>query len=259
VQLREAYLVLGVTARTGRTELKKRYRALVKAVHPDSSRIALHDDIGRIVEAYRIAARVAPIDATPAPRRAPAGVRTGEQRRASGDGRTPEGRGDGGRRATAARQRPPEQRRAHEQQRPPEQRDSQSARHDNPPRDHTAHVRAVFVTGQRATQAPDAATRVRAVRELGATQLRSAIVFLKQALFDGDRQVAVEAARQIVAIPGSRTEVTVIELFDQLAREQRLAILEAVIEHHLPFSRLVAIARADRDATVRARAKELSL
>lgn len=221
----EALQILGVDAATAPPEIKARYRRLVKTLHPDSTTTATdrHSiDLARLVEAYRTLVR--PEGRRRAPRRpATSGVRRGPAKSAAAD--------------SAGSSRPTTE--------------GGEAEHRRLP---TAEV---LRQGAQATTAGDRNLRLAAVRTLSGAGRYAAATFLKQAMFDADPTVAVAAAAGFPMIPGARIEQDLIELFDQLSRPQRRAILAALPAATRWMPHLVAYAAADPDSTVAAAAQEM--
>lgn len=214
VRLREARTLLGIDTTISPRELRSRYRYLIKQLHPDGG-----SGDGRrltdVLEAYRIVQRQ---------------LDTDTRRGTDGTGRTTEAPGH-----AASRSGRPETERA----RVPSIKDD---------------PRLLFTYGRWATGSPDPAVRRLAVRRIAQSGLTAAQVFLKQAVFDSDRSVAIEAAVGLTHICGSRTEQTILSLFDDLTAEQRLAILEEAAGDTTRWFRLLAYAEADHYAEVRRRA-----
>ena len=117
--------------------------------------------------------------------------------------------------------------------------------------------RLLFTYGRWATGSPDPAVRRLAVRRIAESGLTAAQVFLKQALFDGDHAVAIEAAVGLTMIGSSRSEHKILSLFDELSREQRCAIIDAIAPRPMVYYRLLAYAEADHYPEVRKRAMEI--
>lgn len=224
--LHEARTLLGVDPAISPRELRSRYRTLVKQLHPDGG----GGDGGRlseVLEAYRIVQRQ--LDRETIRTRSDA-VTTTPSRSANLRTRRPQKRGG----------------RAEPQ---PERARVATIKED---------PRLLFTYGRWATRSDDPAVRRLAVQRIAESGLTAAQVFLKQALFDADRDVAIEAAIGLTRIRGSRTDRTIIALFDQLTIEQRRAIIEATaIDPHRWF-RLLAYAEADHYAEVRERAAEIA-
>ena len=149
-------------------------------------------------------------------------------------------------------------------QAPPPQRAEAPVRRSRRTRPRRASVpeirndpRLLFTYGRWATGSPDPAVRRIAVRRLAESGLTAVQVFLKQALFDGDSAVAIEAAVGLTVIGSSRSEHTILSLFDQLSREQRCAIVDSVASRSTMYYRLLAYAEADPYPEVRMRAMEI--
>ncbi len=213
VQLREAYGILGVSAHHGVTEIRMRYRRLVKEYHPDVTH-RQGDTLARIIEAYRIVES------------ATAGSRPRKTRGATG-----------GRKERSS-----------------------------PPRGHSAapaeggggdSARLVFQLGGVAMSGKGGAHRCDALRRLVHTGSRSAAVFVRQCLFDADKEVRHEAARLIPLVPGERRESMLIEVVDRLTSQQCVAMLKTIGRYKLPYRRFVGYAAADSRASVRNAALEV--
>ncbi|MFP4152458.1 MAG: J domain-containing protein [Alkalispirochaeta sp.] len=263
MQLREAYTILGVEPGFAPEEIRSRYRLLVKELHPDVN--GGHGlELGQIIEAYRLidarmgpfadragsAGRTAPVrrsTATTARRPAPpGGSRTPTGRRAA----TAQPENTSRRRSTTARESAPGGPASSAQQRAP--------RPDPIRRGESAgDARAVVSLGRIAVSATERHSRIRALRELADSGLRSAGVFIRQCLFDTDKEIADESARLFPLIPGVRGESVLIELFDQLSEAQCLAIVETVGSKRPEMRRFLAYASADPRIRVRRRAMEV--
>ena len=115
----------------------------------------------------------------------------------------------------------------------------------------------VFSLGRLATKSSDAAVRLRAVELLGSLGKRAAGVYLRQAIFDTDPSVARAAATAFAHSPGRQVEQELLELFDQLTVEQRLAVLRSLHGGGSTLNRLVAYATADPNPSVRRLAQEI--
>jgi hypothetical protein len=111
--------------------------------------------------------------------------------------------------------------------------------------------------GRFANSAADPLLRSRAVAKLASSGRHMAGVYIRQAVFDADRGVAAEAAAGLVSIPGVRTENEIIGLFDQLSAEQRLRVLDALVQSGRTMPRLIAYASADPHAAARRAAEEI--
>jgi len=230
VQLREAYSILGVEPGFAPEEIRSRYRLLVKELHPD-----VHGgrglELGQIIEAYRlIDARLGAQFGTA--RRS--GVRRSAARRGGNHG----ARGGPGAGAGVAGSGTGPGKRSGDARRP-------------------ASARDVVSFGKIAVSSGDTVARVRALRALTRSGLRSAGVFVRQCLFDADKTVAEESARLFPLIPGVRGESVLIELFDQLSEAQCLAIVETVGKQRRDMRRFLAYASADSRLRVRMRAMEV--
>jgi hypothetical protein len=116
---------------------------------------------------------------------------------------------------------------------------------------------AIASLGRFANSTADPGLRARAVQKLAASGRLMAGVYLKQAVFDVDREVAAAAAAGRVAIPGVRIESEIIALFDQLSPEQRLRVLESLEHTGRRMPRLVAYASADPFPAIRRAAEEI--
>jgi hypothetical protein len=235
VQLREAYLVLGVSPGIDQEEIRSRYRGLVKELHPDVS--GGHDEeLGRIIEAYRV------IDM---------------EIRKRGGGRLrarPRTRAATTATATRPTSAPPRPRpRAHAE--PHEQ--PRRAAYRDAPAPAEGDARDVFALGRVAVTAGDRTARCRAIQRLAETRLRSAGVFIRQCLFDTDPVISVQAARSFPLVPGNRMESVLIELFDQLTAPQCEAILDTIGRQRLSMRRFLAYAAADARPSIRRRAMEV--
>ncbi len=216
---REARKVLGIDSATSPRELRSRYRNLVKQLHPDGGT----GDSGRlnsVLEAYRELCRHIAVEESRGP--------TGPSRRD----------------ATRTKKQP---------HRPPTE-DGGSASEDAIRND----PRLLFTYGRWATSSQDVSVRRLAVARLAESGLTAAQVFLKQAIFDNNADVARDAAVGLTRINGSRTERTIIELFDQLSVDQRLAILQTIAAERSRWYRLIAYAAADHYSAVRRLAASIS-
>ena len=115
----------------------------------------------------------------------------------------------------------------------------------------------LFDLGRRATSAARAETRRSALRELGRSDMFSAVVYVQRALFDPDPSVACDAASILPTLPGVGTERLLLEVFDRLSVAQRLCVLRAIRDAALRMPRLVAYATADLHPPVRRLAGDL--
>lgn len=117
---------------------------------------------------------------------------------------------------------------------------------------------SVFSLGKLATSSAEAALRLQAVHQLAQRRRYAGAVFLKQALFDTDRDVAQAAALAIVSIPGTQVERDLLALYEQLTPRQRIGILQELHQRGREMSRFVAYASADTDSEVRRLAQEIA-
>lgn len=234
MQRAEALRVLGLSAASSDAEIRRQYRSLVKAVHPDlhSNSAAATVDVAQLVEAYRVLS----------PQR-PAG-----RGQASGGGNGPGARGGGGSRPGSAT-RPARANRPESATR--SRRRTGSARESGP------GAAEVVRLGRLAVGSGDAASRVRAIELLARTGRFSSAAYIRQALFDHDRDVAIAAARAMVHIPGVRIEQELLTMFSQLALHQRVAILNEAATCGRLLPRLVAYALADPAPAVARCAQEM--
>ena len=115
----------------------------------------------------------------------------------------------------------------------------------------TDRGRRLFELGRRATSAAHSQTRRSALRELGNSDMFSAVVYVQRALFDPDPSVACEAASILPTLPGVGTERLLLEVFDRLSVDQRLCVLRTIRDAALGMPRVVAYATADIHAPVR--------
>lgn len=115
----------------------------------------------------------------------------------------------------------------------------------------------VFVLGQEAVHGGNAQMRLVAVRQLGRSAMQSAVVFLRQALFDHDEAVALAAARGLVTCGGLRCEDTLLGVFDDLSEAQRVAVIQAVKTRRTTMKRLLSYALADPSMRVRHIAQQI--
>lgn len=111
--------------------------------------------------------------------------------------------------------------------------------------------RTIFTLGRWATTAPDRRVRLHAVRRLAATGLQSAAVFLRQAILDGDREIASCAAEGFLACAGISAEQSVLDLYDQLSPSYKLIMLAAIEQSRRVMPRVLAWAAADPSRRVR--------
>ncbi len=115
----------------------------------------------------------------------------------------------------------------------------------------------LFDLGRLATSAARSETRRSALRELGRSDMFSAVVYVQRALFDPDPSVACEAASILPTLPGIGTERLLLEVFDRLSVAQRLCVLRTIRDASLRMPRLVAYATADLHPPVRRLAGDL--
>lgn len=181
----EAYGELGVSEESPLEEVRRRYRTLIKTLHPDAAG-ADETRATRVIEAYRtICERIEK------PRR-------------------------------RVRREPPRM-----------------------------DTRAVFTMGRWATTATDARVRMHAVQRLRSSDLRTALVFLRQAMFDSDLEIAACATAGFVERAGAGAEQTILECFTVMSVSHRLIVLGAMEETRRYMKRLLAYAAADPDRRVR--------
>ena len=112
-------------------------------------------------------------------------------------------------------------------------------------------TRAVFTMGRWATAATDPRVRLHAVQRLRSSDLHAALVFLRQAMFDSDLEIAASAAAGFVERAGASAEQTILECFTVLSVSHRLVVLGAMEETGRYMKRLLAYAAADPDRRVR--------
>lgn len=223
--LRDARTLLGVGAGISPRELRSRYRNLIKQLHPDGGGGDTRR-LNEVLEAYRIVQRQLDMD---------------------------EIRGDRSRRGTEERHAGTTEKRDGRDRSAPRRTDGVGGEHDRTP-SIKDDPRLLFTYGRWATGSKDPAVRRLAVRRIAQSGLTAAQVFLKQAVFDTDRSVAVEAAIGLTRINGSRTVQTILSLFDDLSPEQRLAIVQETAVDTRRWFRVLAYAEADHYAEVRKRA-----
>ncbi|MFO8043597.1 MAG: hypothetical protein R6U25_10375 [Alkalispirochaeta sp.] len=117
---------------------------------------------------------------------------------------------------------------------------------------------SVFSLGKLATSSGEAALRLQAVRQLAQRRRYAGAVFLKQALFDTDSDVAHAAAVAMVSIPGTQVERDLLSLYEQLSLQQRIGILQELRCRSREMPRFVAYAAADTHREVRRLAQEIA-
>lgn len=225
--LHEARTLLGIEPSISPRELRARYRILVKQLHPDGG----NGDSGRlndVLEAYRTVQRQLDLES----------MRTAVSEKGNPSRRT-------------VRKRHPQQDAPRNAKREPQPERARVPSIKEDPR-------LLFTYGRWATGSEDPAVRRLAVRRIAESGLTAAQVFLKQAVFDLDRSVAVEAAIGLTKIRGSRTERTILSLFDELTSEQRLAILEETASDPERWFRVLSYAEADHYGVVRSRAAQIA-
>lgn len=232
--LREARTLLGIDTAISSRDLRSKYRNLVKQLHPDGG-AGDSSRLNQVLEAYRIVQRQLEAESLRRERirRKPA-ADPGPSHPAASGVRERYNRYDSARQASTARDESTTGR-----SRVPSIKDD---------------PRLLFTYGRWATGSQDPAVRRLAVRRIAQSGLTAAQVFLKQAVFDTDRGVAIEAAAGLTRINGSRTEQTILSLFDDLTVAQRLAILEEAAGNISRWFRLLAYAEADHYLEVRRRA-----
>lgn len=189
----EAFRELGISPDTPVAEVRRRYRRLVKELHPDTAGgVPLTEArrtarVARVVQAYRR-------------------ICGDERSTASAPGSPPEG------------------------------------------------SQRIFALGRIVLESADSARRLEAVRELAASEKRTAALYLQQAIADRDPHVAAQAARGFLRCAGVRVEEDALDLFDQLPATRRVVLVQAVLSSGRDLPRLLACARADSDETVRSAA-----
>ena len=117
--------------------------------------------------------------------------------------------------------------------------------------------RTVFTLGRWATTAPDRRVRLNAVRQLAASGLQSAAVFLRQAILDGDRIIASSAAEGFLNCAGVSAEQSVLDLLDRMSVPHRLILLAAIEQSGRMMPRVISWAMADPDRRVREAASRI--
>lgn len=117
---------------------------------------------------------------------------------------------------------------------------------------------SVFSLGKLATSSGEAALRLQAVHQLAQRSRYAGAVFLKQALFDTDPEVALAAAVAMVSIPGNQVERDLLSLYEQLSQRQRIGILQELQHQDREMNRFVAYASADTHPEVRRLAQEIA-
>ncbi|MEX2443577.1 MAG: hypothetical protein WD492_08230 [Alkalispirochaeta sp.] len=117
---------------------------------------------------------------------------------------------------------------------------------------------SVFSLGKLATSSGEAALRRQAVQQLAQRRRYAGAVFLKQALFDTDADVAQAAAVGMVSIPGAQVERDLITLYEQLTTHQRIGILRELRRGRREMPRFVAYAAADPHREIRTLAQEIA-
>lgn len=183
----EAYKVLGLSPLTDPESVRRRYRDLVKRFHPDlCGAQADPHRLSQIVDAFETIRPSLQAVAYARPRATP---------------------------APRSVQRAP----VHAPPRPeatPKPAASQVS------------VAEILRLGRMATQAPHAATRCLALRQLQRSGSRAAAVFVRQALYDSDDQVAREAVRALVRLKNLTAGSATVELFGSLRLSQRVVLLQ---------------------------------
>ena len=116
-------------------------------------------------------------------------------------------------------------------------------------------AKQIFALGQEAVHGGSAQLRLVAVRQLARSRMQSAVVFLRQALFDHDVAVATAAAQGMVLCGGIRGEEILLSVFDRVSVDQRLAVLGTLQSRGISMPRLVRYALADPSAAVRTAAQ----
>lgn len=111
--------------------------------------------------------------------------------------------------------------------------------------------------GRQATGGEAGEIRIRALEALAESGRYSSVAYIRQALFDHDRDVALAAARAMVAVPGVRLEQELLSMYSQLTARQREAVLIAAAVRGRQFPRLLAYALADPVSAVARRAQEM--
>ncbi|MFW5694390.1 MAG: J domain-containing protein [Alkalispirochaeta sp.] len=117
---------------------------------------------------------------------------------------------------------------------------------------------SIFSLGKLATASGDAALRKQAVQQLAHRRRYAGMVFLKQALFDTNAEVAYAAAVAMVSIPGTLVERDLVALYEQLTARQRIGILRELGRQGRPMPRFVAYAAADMVPEIRRYAQEIA-
>ena len=118
--------------------------------------------------------------------------------------------------------------------------------------------RSIISLGKLATSSGEAPLRKQAVQQLAQRQRYAAAVFLKQALFDTDADVAYAAATGMVLIPGAQIERDLVTLYEQLTPRQRVGILGELRRQGRAMPRFVAYAAADTIPEIRKLAQEIT-
>ncbi len=193
----EAFVVLGLSPDTPLRDVRRRYHALIKELHPDTSGEDT-DQAARVIEAYHR-------------------IREGtqrEQRHREGPGRT------------------------------------RSEPRPVTPKD-------IFTLGRWLTTASDRTVRLYAVRRLAASGLQSASVFLRQAMLDGDREIASSAMEGFLRCAGLSAERSILNVYDRMTGVQRLILIAAIEQTGRLLPRVLSWALADRDPRVRRAARRL--
>lgn len=208
---REAYSVLGLPTGSDMDVVRARYRQLVREMHPDGTNPNA-DALQDVIVAFRLIDRW---------------------------------RGAPDRAAHRAAHRTA--------QRTAQRTSHRAAQHTSaqPAEDAGRSTARILTLGRVAIGNGTTAVRVNAIRILARSGSRSAGVYVRQALFDPDAEVARAAAAAVAVIPGARRERQLIELFDDLTESQRLEIVRTLGTHSERMDALLAYAAADSAHAVR--------